>query len=646
MCRYVLSITLDFAASCRRLMMLRPFAPALTRLDDSYRDRPIFVGQKARLLVSITSLLLVFIVFNIAKVLYLEPPVIAPRIAANVIVGFAGLLCLRQVFGGKLETAGNGFALIMVLTIHSIALVIGASVRAVEPLSVGIQIFAFDLVFLLFAIVFASRRVATIVFFIMAAGHVGFQLLVLRRTPLDPVVQFSADTLFRDGLLVMGLLFCVGLTLTRIIAMAHQRSEDALGESQRVNQNLERLVSERTQELAAASRQATDASRAKSEFLANMSHEIRTPLNGIIASSDLLMRRADLAPDTREQVRIVADSGDLLLRLLGDILDFSKIEAGQVALEKHVFDLAATVADTAALMSHRALTGDVKLVATIAPELARAFEGDSHRLRQVLLNLLSNAVKFTPPKGRVEIAVVPAGPTTDGSSVRFEVRDTGIGMEKAATARIFERFTQADSSTTRRFGGSGLGLAISFRLVELMGGRLEVMSTPGKGSVFFFTLPLRHGEGVAIKANAPAAPNLRAGLRVLVAEDNAVNRKILSRQLAQLGCVFTLVEDGEAAIAALRNEAPPDVVLMDCHMPNLDGWATTQRIRSWVTSAVVAERNASSLPVIALTASAYPEERARCRESGMNDFLAKPVKLAELEQMLRAYSTALANRAA
>jgi CheY-like chemotaxis protein len=226
---------------------------------------------------------------------------------------------------------------------------------------------------------------------------------------------------------------------------------------------------------------------------------------------------------------------------------------------------------------------------------------------------------------------------SDSGAVRFEVRDTGIGMDDAATAKIFERFTQADSTTTRRYGGSGLGLAISYRLVEIMGGQLAVTSAVGKGSVFYFTLPLTPAPAASFEpAPSPQAEN-RLNLRLLVAEDNAVNRKIIGSQLTQLGCQFTVAVDGEAVLTALRQGPLPDVILMDCHMPNLDGWEATRRIRAWTSSDDHVEREAAKLPVIALTASAYPEERARCHASGMNDFLAKPLKLADLHQVLSTY---------
>ena len=618
--------------------MRQLFAPFLDRLDSAYRGSSLFIVQKARLLAAIALLMAVFVPFNIAKTVWAQPPVVGPRVMVNVVVGLACLLCLWGLLKGRLAWAGNGLVLALVLALHGTVFVVGFAVTPVEPLSVGIQIFAFDVVILLLAIVFASRVMAAAVFGLILAGHAAFYFLILPRGVADASIQFAAGVLLRDGVIVMALLFSLGVTLIRMLDTAQQRSEAALRESRSVNENLERLVAERTHALEAATRRAEDASRAKSEFLANMSHEIRTPLNGIIASSDLLMRRPDLSLETREHVRIVAESGDLLLRLLSDILDFSKIEAGQVTLEKHAFELGSTVNDTVALMAHRANGSSVAIAITVEEGLAHEFfEADSYRLRQVLLNLVSNAVKFTPAQGRVDVRVTAGAREAGLTAVRFEVRDTGIGMDEAVTARIFERFTQADATTTRRFGGTGLGLAISFRLVEMMGGKLDVVSAPGRGSTFFFTLMLPRVEAPTEVSVSPMKIESALNLRVLVAEDNAVNRKILGTQLEKLGCAYTMVVDGEAALTALQKEPLPDLILMDCHMPRLDGWETARRIREWRTSSDPQEQKAAALPVIALTASAYPEERARCYESGMNDFIAKPVKLAELQSTLRLY---------
>ncbi|MBC8039636.1 MAG: response regulator [Opitutaceae bacterium] len=427
-----------------------------------------------------------------------------------------------------------------------------------------------------------------------------------------------------------------------MIETAHRLSLETLNKAKAVNENLERLVSERTRELEAATARANDASQAKGDFLANMSHEIRTPLNGIIAWSELLRKRADLPPQAAAHVRLIAESGELLLKQLGDVLDFSKIEAGQMTLEMHRFELTPLVADCAALVESNAAQGGVILDYTVAPGLPAQFEGDSFRLRQVLLNLVANAIKFTPPGGCVRFTVTGAGPGArpDGAMMlRFEVSDTGIGMDEDAIKRLFQRFTQADSSTTRRYGGTGLGLAISSRIVGVMGGRIEVISTPGKGSVFYFTLSFRSVSPAVGTGAVPSVRLARLGLRVLVVEDNLMNRRIIGAQLDELGCRHTMAVDGEQALIALQRDALPDLILMDCHMPNLDGWETTRRVRAWATApeATELQKVIAQRPIIALTAAALPEERQRCLDAGMSDFVSKPVKLGELHQALKVF---------
>ena len=615
--------------------MPRPFATIVSHLDAVYRGQSYFVGVKARLLAGFTGLLLVFVPVNIAKMLWVQPPEIPIRLAINAVMFAAGAVSLRFLFKGRIQVAGSGLALALILPVNALAFL---PFHYHEPLSVGLQLFAYDLVFLLLAVVFSTRLIAFVLLATIIASHLGFNWTVLHDFPVAGSLEFAAATLLRDGLLSLTFVFFLGLTLIHMIETAHRRSEESLRQTRALNENLEQLVSERTRDLAAATHRATAASRAKSEFLANMSHEIRTPLNGIIASSDLLLRRPDLPPEAGEQLRLVAESGDLLLRLLGDILDFSKIEAGQLVLEKHPFDLAATVAATVALLAGKAEADDVLLEVTVAPDLPHHVDGDSYRLRQVLLNLLSNAIKFTPRGGRVQLTVTSAAPSANPAPVRFEVRDTGIGMDADSIARIFERFTQADSSTTRRFGGSGLGLAISTHLVRLMGGNLEVQSAPGQGSVFHFTLPLPPAATAPRSVTAPATLEAALNLRVLVAEDNAVNQKIIRSQLTRLGCVATLAGNGEEALAALERDPLPDVILMDCHMPILDGWDTTRRIRRWAADPDELRRKIAALPIVALTAAALPEEQARCAEAGMNQFLSKPVKLAELHRLLQPFA--------
>jgi signal transduction histidine kinase len=607
------------------------FARALERLDTAYRDRPYFVGQKARLLAAFDCLLLVFVPLNIAKLIWTNPPAIGDRILFNALFLFTALFSFRMLLRGKLELAGATVAVVIVGTAHLSSFIYP---EYQQPLAVGFQIFIIDIVFVLFAIVFLSRTLAGLVMGLVVVGHIVFHYRTLQAPQINGTMQFTADTLLRDGLLALIFVFSLGITLAIMIEAAHGRSEQSLAETRRLNSNLGQLVSERTKDAESARRQAEDASRAKSEFLANMSHEIRTPLNGIVASADLLLRRNDLSSEAADQARLIAESGDLLLKLLGDILDFSKIEAGQLEFERHPFALPPLVADTVALIEPKAAAGGVKLSAEVAPNVRSHYAGDSFRLRQVLLNLLSNAVKFTPHGGTVQLTVS----TPDARNVRFDVRDTGIGMDAATVSRIFERFTQADSSTTRRFGGTGLGLAISSRLVTMMGGKMEVESAPGKGSRFCFTLPLAPHTVPAQVTARPTPIDSKLNLDVLIAEDNAVNQKILGAQLAQLGCRSRVVVDGTATLAALEAGPLPGVILMDCHMPNLDGWETTRRIRSWANDPSEVRRSAAALPVIALTAAALPEERERCTQAGMNDFLSKPVKLAELHRALARFA--------
>jgi signal transduction histidine kinase/AmiR/NasT family two-component response regulator len=615
--------------------MIQPLARFVARLDSVYSDRSYFTRLKARLLAAFMGLILVWIPLNVVKVLWVQPPYLPARLAVCVAFAAIALWALHEVRTGRLERAGNGLALGFVAAAHAL-LFLTPIYR--EPLGAAVQLFAFDLVFLLLTVVFAARRIAVVVLAFMVASQLWFYLHALRPGQAMGSVLFAADTLIRDGLFAILFVFCLAVTLVQMIAAANRHSEKALRETREAKENLEAVVAERTRALEAATREAQEASRAKSEFLANMSHEIRTPLNGIIASSDLLRHRRDLAGQTAEHVRIIAESGDLLLKLLGDILDLSKIEARQLQFEQHPVDLPAVVADTVALLGGKAMGGQVRLGFSVASNLPSHVAGDSYRLRQVLLNLASNAIKFTPPEGRVQIKVTSDAPEEEPVRLRFEVRDSGIGMDAATIKRVFERFTQADTSTTRRYGGSGLGLAISSHLVRLMGGKIEVESVPGHGSCFFFSLTLPRTAAPFVELPMATSVETELGLNVFVVEDNAVNRSIIGAQLKQLGCDYVMARDGEEALIALLAGARPDVILMDCHMPKLDGWETTRRLRSWASNDDPAQQRLAAIPIIALTAAALPEERQRCLEAGMDRFLPKPVRLAELRDMLQCFA--------
>jgi two-component system, sensor histidine kinase len=616
--------------------MLSPIYTYVRRLDHVYREQPYFVGIKARLLAAFDLLIIIFVPLNVAKVLLSHSPEPHTRIAFNILWVAAAGLSLFLLRRGKLDWAGNILVLGTVVASKLLLLVVGPYP---QPVGLAFQVFILDFVMLLLALVFTSRWVGLGLLGVIILSHFGIYLYGLESLPLAGSLEYAADILVRDGLIAIGFVFCLGGLLVSMIESAHRRSEQALQETRALNEQLERRVAERTVELQAAYELANQASRAKGDFLANMSHEIRTPLNGIIATSDIMRRRSDLPADVAEQVRIIADSGDLLLKLIGDILDFSKIEAGRMVLERCPFVLAALVEDTGTLLAASASEKGVTLECLVQSELAREYEGDSFRLRQVLLNLGSNAIKFTPAGGQVRIKVTALSTGTNPAQVHFEVRDTGIGMDADTLQHIFDRFTQADSTTTRRYGGTGLGLAISSRIVETLGGKLLVESVPGEGSVFHFTLLMSEIEPVVHTGGTAPQGLLQLGLRVLLVEDNAINRKILGMQLAQLGCDYFIAEDGEEALRALEQGPAPDLILMDCHMPRLDGWEATRRIRGWaqVSDASPWQRTTSPIPIIALTAAALPEERSRCIDAGMNEFIAKPVKIDELQSVLQAY---------
>jgi len=455
---------------------------------------------------------------------------------------------------------------------------------------------------------------------VVLASYLGYSCWVWLYRP--------AEAYWADRLTIAATMYVLGvyLSFTGLVAeRLRSRMSQAMQTARALVDNLEQkkqALEGQARDLEEAGRRAEQANVAKAQFLATVSHEIRTPMNGILGTTELLLGTR-LDGVQHHLAETAHQSATALLALIDDVLDLSRIEASKLTLQATSFDLRALVHEAVDLMATTARGKPVALSCTISWRLPARVEGDPMRLRQVLVNLLHNAVKFTE-RGRIVVDVTVLAETEAGVRLRFEVRDTGIGIAEDQFDSVFDAFTQVDATSTRRHGGTGLGLAIVKELAELMGGRVGVDSRIDHGSTFWLELSLRRSEDAA-PASAPVVTgDAVPAAHVLLAEDDAVNQMVLAAMLEQLGCRVDIVEDGEAACgAAARTHY--DIVFMDCHMPVMDGFDAARRIRD-----EEARRDGAHTPIVALTALALPGDRERCLSAGMDDYMTKPVGSAQL----------------